>query len=127
MGALHRAGQWPVYGDVELPAAKETPPAYVGRVFGIQNSLSSVVLVAAPLAGGALIRSVGPSPTFQYIGMATLAIGVAGMLLQRILWEGNSRIQQSRLEESLDKNPSDSRDIIVAVKEEERGAAASVT
>ncbi|EAM8910424.1 hypothetical protein C3581_24305 [Salmonella enterica] len=67
---------------------KETPPAYVGRVFGIQNSLSSVVLVAAPLAGGALIRSVGPSPTFQYIGMATLAIGVAGMLLQRILWEG---------------------------------------
>ncbi|MDN4601248.1 MFS transporter [Paenibacillus sp. F6_3S_P_1C] len=67
---------------------KETPPAYVGRVFGIQNSLSSVVLVVAPLAGGALIRSVGPSPTFQYIGMATLAIGVAGMLLQRILWEG---------------------------------------
>jgi len=67
---------------------KETPPAYVGRVFGIQNSLSSVVLVVAPLAGGALIRSVGPSPTFQYIGMATLAIGLAGMLLQRMLWEG---------------------------------------
>ncbi|SDK95073.1 Predicted arabinose efflux permease, MFS family [Paenibacillus sp. OK060] len=67
---------------------KETPPAYVGRVFGIQNSLSSVVLVIAPLAGGALIRSVGPSPTFQYIGMATLAIGFAGMMLQRILWKG---------------------------------------
>lgn len=67
---------------------KETPPAYVGRVFGIQNSLSSVVLVVAPLAGGALIRSVGPSPTFQYIGMATLAIGFAGMMLQRILWKG---------------------------------------
>ncbi|UPK43718.1 MFS transporter [Paenibacillus pabuli] len=65
---------------------KETPPAYVGRVFGIQNSLSSVVLVVAPLAGGALIRSVGPSPTFQYIGMATLTIGLAGIILQRILW-----------------------------------------
>jgi len=67
---------------------KETPPAYVGRVFGIQNSLSSVVLVVAPLAGGALIRVAGPSPTFQYIGLATLVIGLAGILLQRILWEG---------------------------------------
>lgn len=74
---------------------KETPPAYVGRVFGIQNSLSSVVLVVAPLAGGALIRSVGPSPTFQYIGMATLTIGLAGIILQRILWEAK---QPHRLE-----------------------------
>ncbi|MGN7414884.1 MFS transporter [Paenibacillus sp. SAF-068] len=67
---------------------KETPAAYVGRVFGIQNSLSSVVLVIAPLAGGALIRVAGPSPTFQYIGLATLVIGLVGILLQRILWEG---------------------------------------
>ncbi|MEC0126444.1 MFS transporter [Paenibacillus pabuli] len=67
---------------------KETPPAYVGRVFGIQNSLSSVVLVVAPLTGGALIRATGASHTFQYIGMATLAIGLAGIILQRILWEG---------------------------------------
>ncbi|WP_458124493.1 MFS transporter [Paenibacillus sp. Z3-2] len=66
---------------------KETPPAYVGRVFGIQNSLSSVVLVIAPLAGGALIRATGPSPTFQYIGLVTLVIGLAGILLQRVLWE----------------------------------------
>jgi hypothetical protein len=72
---------------------KETPPAYVGRVFGIQNSLSSVVLVVAPLAGGALIRSVGPSPTFQYIGIATLVIGMAGIVLQRILWGGKESHQ----------------------------------
>ncbi|MFC9710887.1 MFS transporter [Paenibacillus sp. NPDC056933] len=74
---------------------KETPPAYVGRVFGIQNSLSSVVLVVAPLAGGALIRATGASLTFQYIGMATLTIGLAGIILQRILWEGK---QPRRLE-----------------------------
>jgi MFS family permease len=67
---------------------KETPPAYVGRVFGIQNSLSSVVLVVAPLAGGVLIQAAGPSPTFQYIGIATLVIGIAGIVLQRILWVG---------------------------------------
>lgn len=65
---------------------KETPPAYVGRVFGIQNSMSSVVLVVAPLAGGALIRIMGPGLTFQFIGIATLAIGVAGIVLQRVLW-----------------------------------------
>lgn len=69
---------------------KETPPDYVGRVFGIQNSLFSIVLVAAPLAGGAIIRSNGPSPTFQLIGLVTLAIGLAGILLQRILWAGRS-------------------------------------
>ncbi|MGD0034007.1 MFS transporter [Paenibacillus illinoisensis] len=66
---------------------KETPPAYVGRVFGIQNSMSSVVLVVAPLAGGALIHIMGPDLTFQFIGIATLAIGVAGIVLQRVLWE----------------------------------------
>lgn len=65
---------------------KETPPAYVGRVFGIQNSMSSVVLVVAPLAGGALIHIMGPDLTFQFIGIATLAIGVAGIVLQRVLW-----------------------------------------
>ncbi|WP_342553289.1 MFS transporter [Paenibacillus sp. FSL R7-0652] len=65
---------------------KETSPDYVGRVFGIQNSLFSVVLVAAPLAGGALIRLAGPSPTFQMIGMVTLAIGLGGILLQHMLW-----------------------------------------
>ncbi|WP_426333689.1 MFS transporter [Paenibacillus silvae] len=65
---------------------KETSPDYVGRVFGIQNSLFSVVLVAAPLTGGAIIRFAGPSPTFQMIGLATLAIGLGGMLLQRMLW-----------------------------------------
>ncbi|WP_336782346.1 MFS transporter [Paenibacillus illinoisensis] len=65
---------------------KETPPAYVGRVFGIQNSMSSVVLVVAPLAGGALIHIMGPGLTFQFIGIATLAIGAAGIVLQRVLW-----------------------------------------
>lgn len=65
---------------------KETSPDYVGRVFGIQNSLFSVVLVAAPLTGGAIIRFAGPSSTFQMIGLATLAIGLGGMMLQRMLW-----------------------------------------
>lgn len=83
---------------------KETPPAYVGRVFGIQNSLSSVVLVVAPLAGGALIRVAGPSPTFQYIGLATLVIGLAGILLQRILWEG----KQPLLSEAKETIPQES-------------------
>ncbi|MBR2565382.1 MAG: MFS transporter [Paenibacillus sp.] len=78
---------------------KETPPDYVGRVFGIQNSLFSIVLVAAPLAGGAIIRSNGPSPTFQLIGLVTLAIGLAGILLQRMLWAGRSSSTVDKKEE----------------------------
>ncbi|MBB6019774.1 MFS family permease [Paenibacillus sp. JGP012] len=65
---------------------KETSPDYIGRVFGIQNSLFSVVLVVAPLTGGAIIRFAGPSSTFQMIGLATLAIGLGGMMFQRMLW-----------------------------------------
>ncbi|MNI93700.1 hypothetical protein D3C73_1516910 [compost metagenome] len=72
---------------------KETPPAFTGRVFGIQNSLSSVVLVVAPLVGGILIRSAGASPAFQYIGIATFMIGTIGIALQRVLWaEGKSPV-----------------------------------
>ncbi|MCG7378339.1 MFS transporter [Paenibacillus sp. ACRSA] len=72
---------------------KETPPAFTGRVFGIQNSLSSVVLVVAPLVGGILIRSAGASPAFQYIGIATFMIGIIGIVLQRVLWaEGKSPV-----------------------------------
>jgi MFS family permease len=85
---------------------KETSPDYVGRVFGIQNSLSSIVLVAAPLAGGALIRSAGPSSTFQMIGLATLAIGLTGILLQRMLWSLNRRSTSSEKVESAQQGVS---------------------
>ncbi|MMZ68539.1 hypothetical protein D1872_312360 [compost metagenome] len=65
---------------------KESPPDMVGRVFGIQNSMSSIVLVAAPLAGGVLIQAAGPGLTFVYIGAATFLIGLVGVVLQRLLW-----------------------------------------
>lgn len=65
---------------------KESPPDMVGRVFGIQNSMSSIVLVAAPLAGGVLIQAAGPGLTFVYIGAATFLVGLVGIVLQRLLW-----------------------------------------
>lgn len=65
---------------------KETSPDVVGRVFGIQNTVSGLVMVLAPLAGGLLIRAVSVGDAFLWIGLAMTAIGLAGILLRRKLW-----------------------------------------
>ncbi|RIX52128.1 MFS transporter [Paenibacillus nanensis] len=65
---------------------KETPPDAIGRISGIFDSLTSVIFIAAPLCGGLLIGWRGASATFLLVGLATLGIGLAGILLQRLLW-----------------------------------------
>lgn len=65
---------------------KETPPDAIGRISGIFDSLTSVIFIAAPLCGGLLIGWRGASSTFLLVGLATLGIGLAGILLQRLLW-----------------------------------------
>ncbi|WP_276354825.1 MFS transporter [Cohnella caldifontis] len=65
---------------------KETPPEAIGRISGIYDSLSSVVFVAAPLTGGALIGWWGASVTFLSVGLFVGCVGLAGMALRRALW-----------------------------------------
>lgn len=65
---------------------KETPPHMTGRIFGIQNTVLSTVLIVAPLLGGILVQYVGPARIFINIGLLQLLLGVAGLLFGRLLW-----------------------------------------
>lgn len=67
---------------------KEAPPDAIGRISGITDSLSSAIFIIAPLTGGALIGLWGATPTFLFVGLAIGAVGSAGVLLQRPLWNG---------------------------------------
>ncbi|MDO3410090.1 MFS transporter [Saccharibacillus sp. CPCC 101409] len=65
---------------------KETPPRMTGRVFGIQNTLLSAVMIAAPLLGGLLVERFGPGPVFGLAGLFVLLLGLAGLGFGRLLW-----------------------------------------
>ncbi|MFC6653006.1 MFS transporter [Paenibacillus rhizoplanae] len=45
---------------------KETPPHMTGRIFGIQNTVLSTVLIVAPLLGGLLVQYAGPARICQH-------------------------------------------------------------
>lgn len=57
-----------------------------GRIFGIQNTVLSTVLIVAPLLGGILVQYVGPARIFINIGLLQLLLGLAGLLFGRLLW-----------------------------------------
>ncbi|WP_313640272.1 MFS transporter [Paenibacillus sp.] len=65
---------------------KETPPHMTGRVFGIQSTILSGVMIGAPLLGGMLVQAAGPSRIFLNFGIVIALIGVLGMMFGRVLW-----------------------------------------
>lgn len=65
---------------------KESRQDMVGRVFGISNTVVSVVLVSAPLLGGFVIESAGVRATFFWIGCTVAVIGLIGFALGSLLW-----------------------------------------
>ncbi|NBD27975.1 MFS transporter [Paenibacillus glycinis] len=65
---------------------REMPPAMIGRVFGVEQTLTSLVMLGAPLAGGWMIEKAGAGPVFTGFGWATAAIGLLGLLFARALW-----------------------------------------
>ncbi|MFF2912678.1 MFS transporter [Paenibacillus sp. NPDC057934] len=79
---------------------KETPPHIIGRIFGIQSTILSAVMIIAPLLGGILVQNAGPSAIFVNFGIVIAGIGLLGFLLQRVLWpaekegETASRVEQ---------------------------------
>jgi len=68
---------------------KETPPEAIGRMSGIFDSLCGVVFVLAPLAGGALVGSLGASSTFLAVGIAVGGVGLLGIAGRR-RWRGSA-------------------------------------
>lgn len=88
---------------------KETPPHMIGRVFGIQSTVSSGVMIGAPLLGGLLVQAAGPGRIFLNFGIVIALIGVLGVLFGRVLWPsekemGDSEAEQSRRVEVLEGN-----------------------
>lgn len=70
---------------------RETPPHMIGRIFGIQNTVLSVVMIAAPLLGGVLVQTAGPSRIFVNFGIVIMLIGVVGLLFGKRLWPAATR------------------------------------
>ncbi|MGW8443927.1 MFS transporter [Paenibacillus sp. S33] len=64
----------------------KTPADMVGRVFGIQSTVIGAIMVVCPLAGGVLIRIAGAGTAFVWIGMTVGILGLAGLLLQSVIW-----------------------------------------
>lgn len=80
---------------------KETPPHMTGRVFGIQSTILSGVMIGAPLLGGLLVQYAGPSRIFLNFGIIIALIGVLGIAFGRVLWptdkvNGDSSLEQSK-------------------------------
>ncbi|WDM21853.1 MFS transporter [Paenibacillus polymyxa] len=64
----------------------KTPADMVGRVFGIQSTVIGAIMVISPLAWGVLIRIAGAGTAFVWIGMTVGILGLAGLLLQSVIW-----------------------------------------
>ncbi|ASA19436.1 MFS transporter [Paenibacillus donghaensis] len=65
---------------------KETPPSMTGRIFGIQNTVLSTVMIVAPLLGGLLVEFAGPGVIFVSFGAVIALLGLLGIGLGRVLW-----------------------------------------
>ncbi|WP_340007163.1 MFS transporter [Paenibacillus sp. FSL K6-0276] len=78
---------------------KETPPHMTGRVFGIQSTILSGVMIGAPLLGGMLVQAAGPSRIFLNFGIVIALIGVLGMMFGRVLWPKEKEKSDSSAEQ----------------------------
>ncbi|MCX7570728.1 MFS transporter [Tumebacillus sp. DT12] len=81
-------GMWIVTGTYLFQ--KEPPKETIGRVNGIQNSISSVVLVTVPLIGGWQVQEWGASSAFFVNGCAVAVVGLIGVLFQAKIWSRNN-------------------------------------
>lgn len=80
---------------------KETPPHMTGRVFGIQSTILSGVMIGAPLLGGMLVQAAGPSRIFFNFGIVIALIGVLGIAFGRVLWPKEKEMTDSIVEQSV--------------------------
>ncbi|MEK5252909.1 MFS transporter [Paenibacillus sp. FSL F4-0125] len=80
---------------------KETPPHMTGRVFGIQSTILSGVMIGAPLLGGMLVQAAGPSRIFFNFGIVIALIGVLGIAFGRVLWPKEKEMTDSIAEQSV--------------------------
>ncbi|GGN93789.1 MFS transporter [Saccharibacillus kuerlensis] len=90
IGLLLGAGNGLFLVTFNYALQRETPSGMTGRVFGIQNTALSAVMVAAPPLGGVLIERFGLSAVFAGAGLTVLLLGAAGFAFGRLWWPGAS-------------------------------------
>ncbi|MCQ4088031.1 MFS transporter [Saccharibacillus sp. JS10] len=73
---------------------KETPAEMTGRVFGIQNTMFSIVMIAAPLLGGLFIQKFGASEIFNISGLLIFTLGLIGLTIGPYLWKYQTSISE---------------------------------
>lgn len=64
----------------------ETSEDMIGRVFGIQNTMISLVMLTAPLIGGVLVTAIEAGKAFMLIGLITALIGLVGIVFRSVIW-----------------------------------------
>ncbi|MFC4548090.1 MFS transporter [Paenactinomyces guangxiensis] len=69
---------------------KETEKKATGRVFGIENSLSSTVMIIAPLIGGGLVHLIGVSQVYVLVGLIVFVLGLLAVAFQKLIWKQKS-------------------------------------
>jgi len=75
----------------------ESHQEQVGRVFGIQSSLTNAVLIISPAMSGPLVHFFGVTQLYFYVGIGLIVIGVVGVLLQKYFWVKHEPISVNNL------------------------------
>ncbi|MCE7792176.1 MFS transporter [Salipaludibacillus sp. CUR1] len=76
---------------------KETGRENIGRVSGIYNSLSGMVVLGAPLLGGMLVGLFDVRLVYLGVGLSLSLIGLTSALLQQVLWQKNEGISVKKV------------------------------
>ncbi|MNE93063.1 hypothetical protein D3C80_1908610 [compost metagenome] len=71
-----------------------------GRIFGIQNTVLSAVLIIAPLMGGLLVEYAGPARIFLIFGLLQAILGLIGLIFGRVLWRVNKQVEANTVEQA---------------------------
>lgn len=72
---------------------KETPADAVGRVFGVQNSITNVTVIVGPPLGGWLVQLMGANTTFLAVSSVSVIVGLIGVLGQKMIWPSQPNYQ----------------------------------
>jgi MFS family permease len=77
---------------------KETSAEMIGRVNGIIQSLTSLVVLVFPLIGSLFVEQFGVQPTLQTAGGLLIVIGLTGILLRKAIFTPQDRATPEALQ-----------------------------
>lgn len=75
---------------------QETDKDTVGRVFGIQSSLSNLMFIIPPLIGGVLVKILGVSPVYVWVGSGMFLLGLIAIVFRNKIWK-NTMVEKKKI------------------------------